>query len=487
MQQRPFHQHPNFTRRTAIQAGSVGLMGLGMNHLQALQSSADSSKTAATPAKSVIYIFLSGGLAQHDSFDLKPNAADTIRGEFNPIATETPGIQICEHLPMLAQRSNHWALLRSMTHPHNEHFEAHHVMLTGQSQIPRGFNRGRASEFDTPSITSVAGTATRSRNNLPPAIILPEKLIQKTGFTIAGQLAGQMGPQRDPWVIAASPFRGAKSSGAYPDFSFNHLTEAAADTSDLRFSVPNLSLPEGIGQGRLKNRLQLLNTIDAQRRALENSANGQDYDRFQQAAISLLSDQKVKWAFDVTQADDKTQERYGKNSFGWSMLMARRLVESGVNLIQVNLGNYNSWDTHGANFPKLKNFLLPPTDRALSALIDDLHESGLLDDTLIVMAGEFGRTPKISHLTRFYKYPGRDHWGGAQSVFFAGGGVSGGTVVGSTDKIGAWPTSDPQTPENMAATIYQTLEIPQTAAWYDSVNRPNHIYHGEPIHALLNS
>jgi uncharacterized protein (DUF1501 family) len=160
-------------------------------------------------------------------------------------------------------------------------------------------------------------------------------------------------------------------------------------------------------------------------------------------------------------------------------------VEAGVNLVQVNLGNNETWDTHGEAFPHLKNQLFPPTDKALSALLDDLHESGLLESTLIVMAGEFGRTPKITHLPQHYKLPGRDHWGAVQTVFFAGGGVRGGTVVGSSDKIGAYPASNRQTPENMAATIYRSLGLPETVAWHDDLDRPHHIYHGEPISGLL--
>jgi uncharacterized protein (DUF1501 family) len=165
--------------------------------------------------------------------------------------------------------------------------------------------------------------------------------------------------------------------------------------------------------------------------------------------------------------------------------MARRLVEAGVNLVQVNLGNNETWDTHGFLFPHLKEKLFPPTDRALSALLDDLHSSGLLDSTLILMAGEFGRTPKVTTLPQYYKLPGRDHWGRVQTVFFAGGGVQGGRVVGSSDKIGAFPAADPQTPDSMAATIYHSLGIPSTAAWRDELDRPHHIYHGEPIAALL--
>jgi uncharacterized protein (DUF1501 family) len=166
-------------------------------------------------------------------------------------------------------------------------------------------------------------------------------------------------------------------------------------------------------------------------------------------------------------------------------LMARRLIECGINLVQVNLGNNETWDTHGEAFPHLKDKLFPPTDRALSALLDDLSASGLLDSTLIVMAGEFGRTPRISHLPQHYKLPGRDHWGAVQTVFFAGGGVKGGAVVGSSDKVGGYPTSDPQTPENMAATIYHALGIPATLEWNDAEGRPHQVYHAEPIKGLI--
>ena len=183
-------------------------------------------------------------------------------------------------------------------------------------------------------------------------------------------------------------------------------------------------------------------------------------------------------------AEPKVLDRYGRHAFGWSLLMARRLVEAGVNLVQVNLGNNETWDTHGNIFPHLKDKLFPPTDQAVSALLDDLNESGLLDSTLIVMAGEFGRTPRISTLPQFYKLPGRDHWGKVQTVFFAGGGVQGGRVVGSSDKIGGFPRSDPQTPENLAATIYQALGLPQTVAWHDAQDRPHFIYRGEPIAGL---
>lgn len=476
-------QHPAFNRRTAIQAGAVGLLGLGMNHLAALRACAAAGEHhRIPPAKSVIYIFLSGGLSQHESFDLKPAAPDTVRGEFNPIATRTPGVQVCEHLPLLAARSDNWALVRSLTHPYNEHSEGHMVMLSGRTPRPPRFNASKPQPSDWPSIAAVTGQMTAPKNNLPPAVVLPERLIHRTGRVIPGQFAGEMGAQHDPWFIEASPFNGA-TYGAYPQYGFHH-ERGAENPESLRFEAPNLTLPEGLGGGRLSRRLDLMANIERQRRALEDAAAVERFDRQRQQAISLLADPRTQRAFDVAGADEKVQERYGKNAFGWSLLMARRLVEAGVNLVQVNLGNNETWDTHQSAFPNLKNFLFPPTDRAVSALLDDLDERGLLDETLIVMAGEFGRTPRISTLPGV-KLPGRDHWGAVQTVFFAGGGVQGGTVIGSSDKLGGHPASDPQKPENMAATIYRALGIPAEAAWHDSVDRPHLIYYGEPIAGLM--
>ena len=244
-------------------------------------------------------------------------------------------------------------------------------------------------------------------------------------------------------------------------------------------------MPEGFSRTRLAGRMSLLKCVDHQRAALESVAENQPFERYRQAAISLLTDAKVRDAFDVLDAEPRVLDRYGRHAFGWSLLMARRLIEAGVNLVQVNLGNNETWDTHGNMFPHLKDKLFPPTDQALSALLDDLHERGLLDSTLIVMAGEFGRTPRISTLPSHYKLPGRDHWGKVQTVFLAGGGVAGGRIVGSSDKIGGWPRSDPHTPENLAATIYQSLGLPATVAWQDAQDRPHYVYRGAPISSLF--
>lgn len=475
-------QHVRMPRREAIQIGAVGILGLGMNHLAGLREArAADGLLPRGKAKKCIFIFLSGGLAQHESFDMKPDAPEDIRGEFKPIATKTPGLQICEHLPMLADRSNKWAVCRSLTHGSNDHSAGHHIMLTGHSQLPVGFDPNSPKRTDRASIASIVGYAQGRRNNLPPAVVLPERLVHSTGRVIPGQGSGEMGPQHEPWFIEASPFH-STSYGAFPEFSFDHQDRGKPD--QRLFQAPQLNLPAGLGMREVSGRLQLLDTLQHQARSLERHAETEQFDRLRQSTVSLLTDAKIHDAVDVRAADEKSLERYGRNSFGWSLLMARRLAAAGVSLVQVNLGNDETWDTHGNAFPHLKNNLLPPTDRALSALIDDLESTGELDETLIVMAGEFGRTPKITLLAQHYKLPGRDHWGAVQSVFFAGGGVRGGTVIGKSDSRGAYPSEQPVKPENFAATIYHSLGIPDTAVWRDAEDRPHAIYHGEPISGL---
>ena len=476
-------QHFRFSRRTAVQAGAIGLLNLGMNHVSGLRAlAAPAEAAAASPkAKAVIYIFLSGGLAQHDSFDMKPVAPDGIRGEFQPIATRTPGIQICEHLPLLAQRSHLWALVRSMAHPYPEHSSGHLLMLSGRSQLPVGFDPSKPKPNDWPSLAAMAHALCPPRNNVPPAVVLPEVLIHREGRVIPGQFAGEMGPHRNPMFVSYARFS-ATAYGAWPEYGFHHA-RGRENPQDVTFEAPNLSLASGLDAARFGERIELLQSIGRQRAALERAAENESFDRHRQSAISLLADARTQAAFSLKQADAKTLDRYGRNTFGWSLLIARQLVEAGVSLVQVNLGNDETWDTHGNAFPHLKDFLFPPTDRAVSALLDDLADRGMLDSTLVVMAGEMGRTPKISHLPQHYAKPGRDHWG-TQTVFFAGGGVRGGTVIGSTDKIGAFPAAHPQKPENMAATIYEALGLPRELVWHDASNRPHFVYYGDPIAGL---
>lgn len=471
--------HPKLARRTVIQAGAVGLLGLGASHLDRLFAETADDKLTQ---RSVIFIFLSGGLGQHDSFDPKPEAPEEIRGEFKPIRTRTPGLQICEHLPRLAARSEKWSLVRSLTHPYNEHSQGHMVMLSGRTGLPAGFNPAGPKATDHPSIAALTGTLVQPRNNLPPAVALPEKLIHRTGRTLPGQFAGVLGRRHDPYFLECCRFN-AQSYGAWPEFGFHHQ-HGSENPDGFQFSTPSLSLPQGLTKRRLGSRSDLLAEIERQQRDLDQLAEVESFDRFQQRAISMLSGGKMKGLFDVANADPKTLDRYGRHTFGWSLLLARRLVESGVRLVQVNLGNNETWDTHGNAFPHLKNYLLPPMDQSVSALLDDLDDRGLLESTLVVMAGEFGRTPKVFRLPAHYALPGRDHWGAVQSVLLAGGGVQGGRLIGSSDKMGAYPASDPQTPENFAATIYQALGLPRTTTWHDLLERPFPLYHGDPIPGL---
>ncbi len=306
--------------------------------------------------------------------------------------------------------------------------------------------------------------------------MLPQPSINEAGEVRLGQFAGRLGPRWEAWHVQMAA-RCALGNGACPHcFRFDGVPFQHGSPSV--FETPMLGLPEG-GRLRLDDRAALLREVESQQRALEQTAEGMRLDRHRQEALAVLADARVRAAFDVEQADAKTLERYGKNKFGLSLLMASRLAEAGVGLVQVNLGKNSSWDTHRRNFVNLKDNLLPYMDRAVAALLDDLHDSGRLGETLVVMTGEFGRTPKIN------KDAGRDHWGPAFTMFFAGGGVRGGNVIGATDRLAAYPVANRQTPENLAATIYRTLGIPRSATWKDVDGRPYDLYCAEPIPGLI--
>lgn len=463
------HPHPRINRRHALAAGAA---------LTAMPFVRASPVTRLKP-RSVIYVFLSGGLGQQDSFDPKPNAPAEIRGEFSPIATQTPGLQICEHLPKLAACSSKWSVVRSLSHPWNEHSQGHMVMLSGRSDLPTGFNPSAPKPTDHPSIAALLGALLPEREGLPSSIVLPEKLIHRTGRVIPGQFAGLMGSQKDPWILAASRFN-AKSYGAWPEYEFHHQ-RGAETTPNMQFRTPALSLPAGMSDRQFNDRLDLLQAFDQQRLALQKLNELEPFERYRERAISMLGNGQLNQMFDIHSADPEQLRRYGKNTFGWSLLLARRLVEAGVGFVQVNLGNNETWDTHGNAFPHLKDYLLPPMDRALSALLNDLDERGMLESTLVVMAGEFGRTPKVFRLPQHYAKPGRDHWGAVQSVLMAGCGYSGGRIIGRTDSQGGHPVENRQSAERMAASMYAALGIPRDTYWYDLQERPMQLYHDDPI------
>ena len=464
--------HPTWSRRELLQAGSLGLLGLSLPGMARLQAEA---KGIPRRPRSVIYIFLTGGLAQHESFDPKPEAPGDVRGEFDPIATKTPGLFICEHLPRLAARSDKWALCRSVSHSWNEHHQGTCMMLTGRSVLPPSFN-SVPKPTDFPGIAATAGRMAGGRANLPGSAVLPYPI--KT----PGTNAGVMGSRFDPWMIHAAS--DCKWSGACPNCWDHQRRPGQQHTGYPVFRAPNLSLPDGITQRRVDTRQTLLNSIELQQRFLDDYARVGSLDRYRSGAFSLLTSGKVRRAFDIENADPASLDRYGRNLFGYSLLMAARLVEVGVSMVQVNLGR-GGFDTHGNAFDHLKNLMLPPTDQAIAALIDDLDDRGLLEDTLIVAAGEFGRTPLITRLPQYYELPGRDHWGAVQSVFFAGAGACDGKVIGASDARGGYPKENKQTPESMAATIYEALGIDRHATWLDELDRPHPVCHADPIEGLL--
>ncbi len=469
-------RHPNFHRREFLQAGALAALGgLSLSDVAKLRADQSAGQSNDTPSKSVIYIVLTGGLAQHESFDPKPDAPAEIRGEFDAISTKIPGLFISEHLPLLAARSDKWALCRSLSHSWNEHVQATSMMLTGRSILSPSFS-SVPKPMDFPGITAVAGRMVPSQNNLPSAAVLPYPI------ETPGTRAGMMGPQHDPWLIKAAS--DCKWSGACPNCWDHQRRPEHRHIGWPVFQAPSLQLPDALDQRRLDARKDLLQVVERQQQELDRSAAIASMKGYRSGALSLLTSGKVRDAFDINGQDAKTLDRYGRNLFGYSLLFAARLVELGVDMIQINLGR-GGFDTHGNAFDHLKNLMLPPTDQALSALIDDLDERGLLENTLIVAAGEFGRTPKITRLPQHYELPGRDHWGAVQTVFFAGGGIDGGTVIGASDEHGGYPIEAKQTPENLAATIYHTLGIDRHATWQDSTGRPFHVYHDDPISGLV--
>ena len=488
---------PFLSRRGAIQAGSAGLLGMGLGDLWRLQSlgseaNSDGATARAPKAKSVIYVFLAGGLSQIDSFDMKPDASEEIRGEFQPIATQTPGVQICEHLPKLAEHSQLWSMCRSLTHSYNIHWPGFHVMNSGRSKIPplsQMKDGTKPTRHDWPGIAALVNYTLSSNNNLPPALVLtPNRELESASLT-PGITAGRMGRKWDPWMIEAS--RGCGGHGCCPDYCYLFRTgEKFEHTKSPAFTPPrHLTLSEGVDELRFHRRNDLLETLDSQRQYLDAHADKIKMNAYRERAISLLTSKKTRSAlFEVTKAHSAEQDLYGRSQWGWTMLLARRLVESGVSLVQVVLGDYAPWDTHKKNAAILKDFLLPPFDHALTGLLLDLKQRGLLDSTLVVVAGEFGRTPKPQKMRGFAD--GRDHWGRVQTALFAGGGIKGGSVIGSWDRIGGEPTSHPQTPENFAATIYEALGIPREAVWFDeelaeAQAQPHRFYHGTPIPGLV--
>ncbi len=457
------HRHvQGIVRREFLQVGFSGFLGLTLPELLAHRAQAASRASGKGPrAKAMIMVFMSGGLSHIDSLDPKPDAPEGIRGEFKPIDTKAPGVRISEHLPGFAARADKWAIVRTMSHPNNNHLNSTHLMLTGAAQ-PGAFFDKIASRDDYPCYASMLDYVRPRSDGIPSGVLLPTFLMEGP-LVWPGQHAGFLGTKHDPWQIKQDPSK--------PDFR-----------------IDDLAMPSGFSVERLEGRKQWLDEISTQHDAWGAKAAGSKDPLASQReqAFSLLLSGKVARAFELDREDPRVRDRYGRHMFGQSLLLGRRLVQAGVPVVQVNLGRVQNWDTHSDNFKSLKNRLLPPTDQGVSALLDDLQVSGMLDETLVVFATEFGRTPRIGASTgNNNQRDGRDHWGPAFSVAFAGAGVRGGQVIGQSDKTGAYPVSQPYRPGDFAATIYQSLGIDPGTEVHDRLNRPLRICTGQPIEPVF--
>lgn len=447
----PRHHHTaGIHRRELLQVGFSGLLGLGLSSALPTRAQATTSQTPRKP-KSVILVFLTGAPSHIDTFDPKPDAPAEVRGEFRPIATRVPGLFVGEHLPRLAARADQFSLVRSLAHRENNHLVATHHVLTGYPQ-PGAFFDKVASRTDWPNYAGTVNYFRPRSDGVPAGVNLPTFLMEGP-LVWPGQHAGFLGPRHDPWQISRDP--------------------NAAD-----FHMDGLRLDPGIEIGRLGDRRSLLEQIDRQQAGLAAVAEGRRLSDQQDKAFSLLTSGRVAQAFEMDREPQSVRDRYGRHSFGQSLLLARRLVESGVSVVQANMGIVQNWDTHGDNFGRLKNKLLPPLDQGVAALLDDLQASGLLESTLIMMLGEFGRTPKISNT-------GRDHWAGCFFGLFAGAGVQPGQVIGKSDPTGAYPITTPYSPDDIGATVYHVLGIDPEAEVRDRQNRPAQLNRGQVIRSLF--
>jgi hypothetical protein len=453
-------------RDAMLRLGQLGLGALTLPGL--LQAQAAAQQPTRRRAQSCILLYLWGGPPQQDMWDMKPDTPQGIRSLFRPIRTVTPGFDVCEHLPLLARQTDKVAILRGMTHHSNIHEASVYHTLTGRQNptliSPRNFRR----RTDFPNFASIVSALT-PQGNLPAAVTIPRP-IGHDGVTYAGTYAGWLGPRHDPMELREAP-----------------------NSNDL--ATHPLVLSPDLDAARMVARQGLLATLDAEDRALQQNSATSALGGFHEQAHRMLASPAARRAFNFETEPVHVRDRYGRNEYGESFLLARRLVEAGVKLVSVmwmyfmpNGRIANVWDTHGGTaglgniggFAMLRErYCLPPLDRAYSALLEDLEQRGLLDETLVVVTGEFGRTPRINNTQ------GREHWGPCYSALLAGGGVRGGQVYGASDASGAYPRENPVSPEDLLATIFEALGVPHDSLINDREGRPVRICEGWPVTAIF--
>ncbi len=443
------------TRREFLRVGGLGLAGLTLPGLLAAQARGQGAPRPR--AKSVIQLFMWGGPSQHETFDPKPNAPDAIRGQFRPIATRVPGIRISEHLPRMARMADRYAIVRSLTHTGVNHSTSAYHMLTGHIHFNPGTLR-LPTPNDYPHVGCAAAQFGRQPRDLPAYVSLPSLLLDGGG-EVPGQGPGFLGQRHAPFLVQGDPTR--------------------AD-----FSIETLHLPADQNPARLQGRKSLQAALDREGDRLARLPAARNLTGHYERAFRFLQSPAARRAFHLAAEPARLRERYGHHPFAQSCLLARRLVEAGVPLVTVYwnspaLTTNQSWDTHGDSFNRLQNHLLPPFDQAMTAFLEDLSSRGLLDETLIVWMGEFGRTPRINRTA------GRDHWGFCQSILLAGAGVRGGQVYGSSDAHAAYAAELPVSPDDLAATVFDVLGIRLDQEMHDAQGRPLSLCTGRPILGLF--
>lgn len=455
----PNHAAADYSRRAVLRIGGLGLCGLTVPKLLAAEAATPVGQSLKPRAKSVIFLFQWGGPSQLDMFDMKPDAPDGVRSPFKPIASSLVGEPVCEHLPKTAQIMNKVTLIRTMTHRMTNHNSAGYYALTGHAPATDD-QRLRDSPELFPAYGSVVDRLAPASSELPTFVAYPYTI--SDGSITPGQHASFLGKAHDPLFFTNDP-------------------------NEDGFRLPELSLPAGVSLARLERRRELMKIVDRQTHLLDQSAAASGMDAYYDRALAMLGSERVRRAFDLSQEPNQIREAYGRTTYGQSCLLARRLVESGVKFVSVyfaqSIGGQSTtnggWDTHGFNntkmYPIVAKYHLPITEQTLPTLINDLDQRGLLEDTLVLWVGEFGRTPKIN------QNESRDHWPQCYTALLAGGGTKRGFVYGQSDKTASLPARDPVRPEDLSATLFHLLGIDPTTEVHDRTNRPLPIAPGRAV------
>jgi hypothetical protein len=456
----PLSPSGSLDRREMLRIGGLALGGLSLGHL--LETRVQAARQASGSfgrAKRCIVLYLSGGPAQLDTFDPKPDAPEDIRGEFRTIQTKATGVRISELLPKTATLMDRAALVRTMAHDHNDHARGSYWMFTGNPYTGSVADADKMSRADMPHMGSCVAKLAPGSGPLPPFVLVPHRMDVAGGRRV-GQFAGALGGKYDPMLTGGNPND--------DDFRLEHLPLAANEATDV-----------------LKRRLGLIEQLNHQTGQLQQLAMSQTIRDSQAKALDVVSSEAVRKAVDLSKVEREVRERYGRNLFGQSVLLGRRLLDAGARLVQCNWQrvqgkNGFAWDTHWNNFTAHKEDLVPPFDQAFHALVSDLVNAGQLAETLVVVAAEFGRSPKVTR-----DRAGREHWPECYSVLMAGGGIRGGRVHGESDKSAAYPRTVPTSPADFTATIYHCLGIDPAGEATDQGGRPFVLSRGTPIDTLV--